>query len=62
MVDDLDRDATRGGFVEGAGGVAVKRSPGFCVDLGFEGGFERGIRVVGAQEISMAKELAIEQT
>ena len=59
MVDDFDRDAAGGGFVEGAGGVAVERCPGFCVDLGFEGGFERRVRIVRAQEIGVADEEAL---
>jgi hypothetical protein len=59
MIDDLDRDAAGGGFVEGAGGVAMERFPGFCVDLGFEGGFERRVGIVGAQEICVADEEAL---
>ena len=40
VVDDLDGDAARGGFVERAGGVAVQGGPGLLVDLGLEGGLE----------------------
>ena len=33
MVDDFDGAAAGFGFVEGAGGVAVERGPGFGVGL-----------------------------
>ena len=59
MVDHLDRDAPGGGFLEGTGGVAVERFPGFFVDLGFEGGLERRVGIVGAQEIGVADEEAL---
>ena len=58
MVDDLDRDAPGFGFIEGPRGVAVERCPGFFVDLGFEGGLERRVGIVGAQEIGLADEEA----
>ncbi len=48
MVDDFDGDATGFGFVEGAGGVAVERGPCLLVDLGFERGLERLVRIVRA--------------
>ncbi len=41
-------DAAGLGFVEGARGVAVQGGPGFFVDLGFEGGFQGAVGVVGA--------------
>jgi len=59
VVDDFDGDAAGFGFVEGAGGVAVECGPGFGVDLGFEGGFERGVGVVLAEEVGVAHEEAL---
>ena len=59
MVDDLDGDAAGGGAVEGAGGVAVEGFPGSSVDLGLEGGLERLVGVVGAEEVGVADEEAL---
>ena len=56
MVDDLDRNTTGRGFVERAGGVAVERRPGVCVDLGLEGGLEGFVGIVGPEEIGVADE------
>ena len=47
------------GFVEGAGGVAVERGPGFFVDLGLERGLERFVGIVRAEEIGVADEEAL---
>ncbi len=56
MVDYFDCDAAIGGFVEGAGGVAVETFPGFFVDLCFQGALERLVRVVRTQEVGVANE------
>ena len=58
MVDHLHRNAAGVGFIEGAGGVAIERGPGFFVDLGLEGGLERAVGIVGAEEIGVADEEA----
>ncbi len=58
MVDDLDGDAPRLGFLKRAGGVAVQGGPSFLVDFGLEGGLERLIRVVRAKEVGVADEEA----
>ena len=59
MVDHLDRNATGGGLIEGTRGIAMQRFPGFFVDLGFEGGLEARIGIIGAQEIGMPDEEAL---
>ena len=56
MVNHLHGDAAGFGFFEGAGGVAVEGGPGVGVDFGFEGGFQGGVGIVGAEEISVADE------
>lgn len=48
MVDGFDGDAAGGGFVKGAGGVAVECAPCVLVDLRLECGFERLVGVVGS--------------
>ena len=58
VLDDLDGDAAGGGAVEGAGGVAVQGFPGFSVDLGLEGGLERLVGIVSAEEVCVADEEA----
>ena len=59
MVDHLYGDAAGFGFVEGAGGVAVQRRPGFFVDLGLERGLEGLVGIVCAEEIGVADEEAL---
>jgi hypothetical protein len=59
VVDHLDRDAPGGGLGERAGDVAVEALPGFLVDLGLEGGLERLVGVVGAEEVGVADEEAL---
>ena len=34
----------------------MEGGPGVCVDFGFEGGFQGGVGIVGAEEISVADE------
>ncbi len=58
MIDDLDRNSAGGGLGEGAGGVAVEGVPGFAVDFGLEGGLERLVGVVGAEEVGVTDEEA----
>lgn len=58
VVDDFDGDAAGGWLGEGPGGVAVERFPGFQVDLGFEGGLESFVGVVGTEKVSVAHEEA----
>ena len=59
MIDDFDCYAAGGGFVEGAGGVAVEGGPGLLVDFCFERGFQGFVGVIGTQEIGMADEEAL---
>ena len=59
VIDDLDGDAARGRAVEGAGPVAVQGLPGVAVDFGLEGGLERLVGVVGAEEVGVADEEAL---
>lgn len=59
MVDDFDGDAAASGLGEGAGHVAVEAVPGFFVDLGFQGGFEALVGIVGAKKIGLADEEAL---
>ena len=56
MVDDLDGDAARFGFGEGAGGVAVEGRPGVFVDFGLQGRFQCLVGIVGAQKVGLADE------
>lgn len=56
MIDDLGGYAAGLGFGEGAGDEAVEGSPGFLVDLGFEGGLEGLVGVVGAVGVGLADE------
>ena len=56
VIDNFHSDASGLGFVEGTGGVAIQRGPGFFVDLGLECGLERTIGVVRAQEVGVADE------
>ena len=58
MVDDLHGDTAGGGFGKGARGVAVEGVPGFAVDFGFEGGLERLVGVVRAEEVGVTDEEA----
>ena len=58
VVDDFDGDAAGWGLGEGAGRVAVQGGPGFLVDFGFEGGFQRLIGIIGAEEVGVADEKA----
>ena len=58
MVNHLYGDPAGGGFVEGAGGVAVEGGPGFFVDLGFERGLECFVWIVCAQEVGVTDEEA----
>src|SRR5262245_21389874 len=58
MIDDFHGDTPGLGFIEGTGGVAVQRGPGFFVNLGFEGGLEGAVAIVRAEEVSVAKEEA----
>ena len=59
VVYDFDGDAVGGGFFECALGVAVQRCPGVGVDLGFEGGLERLVRIVCAQKLGVAHEKVV---
>jgi hypothetical protein len=59
VVDHFDGDAPGGGFGEGPRGVAVERRPGVFVDLGLEGGLERLVGILGAEEIGVADEEAL---
>jgi hypothetical protein len=58
VVDDFYCDPALLRLIEGAGGVAVQRGPGFLVDLGFEGGFQGAVGVVGSEEVGVADEEA----
>ena len=58
MIDHLHGDTARLWFVERSGSVAVEGGPGFFVNLGFEGGFERAVGVVRAEEIGVTDEEA----
>ena len=58
MVDDLDSEAPCRRTRERLGNVAIERFPGFSVDLGFQAGFERLVRIVRAHEIGVADEEA----
>ena len=59
VIDHLDGDPSGDRPGERPGGVAVQRFPGFPVDFGFEGGLEGFVRVVGAEEVSVAHEEAL---
>src|SRR5437660_230415 len=59
MVDHLDRDAPVRGLVKRPRGVAVQRSPGFLVDLGFQSRLERLVRIVRPKKIGVANEEAL---
>ncbi len=56
VVDHLDRDPATGRAREGAGDGRVERRPGGLVDVGAEGALELVVRVVGAEEVSVADE------
>lgn len=56
VIDDFDCYAAALGFLEGAGGVAVKSSPGKFVDFDFERGLEGAVGVVGAEDIGLEDE------
>lgn len=56
MIDDLHSDAPGLWLGERTGGVTIQRGPGFFVDLGFEGGLERAVGVVGTEEVGVADE------
>ena len=58
MVNHFHRDTPGRGLVKRPGGVAVQRCPGFCVDLRFQGGFQRFVGIVGAEEVGLADEEA----
>jgi len=58
VVNDLNSDATGGGFWEWTRDGAVERIPGFAIYFRFQGGFERLIRVVCAEEVGVADEEA----
>ena len=58
MIDHFHRDAAALGFLEWPRCVAVQRRPGFFVDLGFEGGLQRAVGIVGAEEVGVADEEA----
>ena len=59
MIDYLYRDTAERWLVKRAGGVAVERAPGVFIDLGFERGLERLVRVVRAKEIRVTDEEAL---
>ena len=59
VVDDLDGDAAGGGLVEGAGQVTVQGGPRVGVDLGLQGGLQRPVGVVRAEEVGVADEEAL---
>ena len=59
MIDDLDGDAPGLRCVKGTGGVAVEGGPGLFVDLGFEGGFQGAVGIVGTEEVGVADEEAL---
>ena len=54
VIDDLDGNPAGLRFVERAGGIAVEGRPGVFVNLGFEGGLEGFIGVVGSEKIGVA--------
>ena len=58
VIDYLYRNPTRLWLCERPRGVAVKRIPGFPIDLGLEGGLERFVRVVRAEKVCLANEEA----
>ena len=58
MINDLHGNPPRFGFLERARDVAVERIPGFGVDLGFQGGLQGFVGVVGAEEVGVADEEA----
>ena len=58
VIDYLNRDPPILGFLERSRCVAVERRPGFFVDLGFQGGLQCAVRVLGAEEIGVADEEA----
>jgi hypothetical protein len=59
VVDDFDGDAAVEGGGEGPGYGSVKGRPGVAVDLGLQGRFQGGVRVVLAQKIGVADEKAL---
>jgi len=58
MVDDFHGDAAGLRFGERARGVAVQRGPCLFIDLGFQRGLQRAVRIVRAEEVGMADEEA----
>ena len=54
MIDHLHCDAPRFRAAERAGNVAVERGLGFFVDLGSNGGLQRFVGVIGAEEVGVA--------
>ncbi len=59
MVDHFYCNAAGLRLVEWPGGVAIERGPCFFIDLGLEGGFERAVGVVRAEEIGVADKEAL---
>lgn len=50
MIDHLHGDATRRGFVKGAGNVTVQGVPSFLVDLGLECCLERLVWIINPNQ------------
>lgn len=59
MINHLHRNAPGFRFIERPRNVAVQRGPGIFVDFVLQRGSERFIRIVCAQEISVADEEAL---
>src|SRR6267378_3094783 len=56
MVDDFYGNAAGLRLGEGARGVAVERGPSLFVDLGFQCGLKRAIRIVCAKKVGVPDE------
>ena len=59
MVNDLDCNAPGLWLVEGARSIAVKRSPRILVDLCLQARLQRFVRIIRAEEVSVADEEAL---
>ena len=59
MVDHFDGDAAGGRLVEAARQVVAQRGPRVGIDLGLQGGLQRPVGVVRAEEVGVADEEAL---